>query len=250
MRQFFGGNEEGLFNFFKHERMTEMREIKAENYIKPFTAKWWSNLWYYYKWHAVGVVVLIALLIAFLTQCVFRSETDYTLTYIGGLGGLGQIEAYQLEDGFKEIVDDIDENGEKKVKVNIIYLDDNVQSEEMGMMYQMADIEMAAGDTVAYLFSGKYLERYSKYGYVDLTEYVNEFGIDESLLKRYDDGSVYAICMSGNPIFTNLENADEDDLYLAVRPLRPNDKSDWQMKNYEQGIRMARYIISGGTVNP
>ena len=138
----------------------------------------------------------------------------------------------------------------KTAKVNIIYLDDNVQSQEMATMYQMADFEMAGGDTVAYLFSGKYLERYARYGYVDLSEYVKEFNIDESMLKRYDDGRVYAVCMSGNPIFTKLENADEDDLYLAIRPLRENDKSEWQKKNYEHGTRMARYIISGGTVAP
>ena len=95
-----------------------MREIKAENYLKPFTAKWWSNLWYYYKWYAIGGVFAIALLVVFCTQCVFRAETDFTLTYVGGLGGLGQIEAFQLEDEFKTIIDDIDENGESKYNLS------------------------------------------------------------------------------------------------------------------------------------
>lgn len=230
--------------------MTQMREIKAENYIKPFTAKWWGNLWYYYKWYAIIGVILVAMLVVFLTQCVFGGEADYTLTYIGGTTEFGPIEGYQIEDKFKEIVDDIDGNGEVKVRSNIILLDGDSAGGDAGMMYQMADIEMAAGDTVTYLFSEKYVDRYSKYGYVDLSEYVNEFGIDESFLKRYDDGRVYAVCMSGNPIFTELESAEADSLYLAVRPMRDNDTSEWQKKNYEQGIRMARYIISGGTVNP
>lgn len=227
-----------------------MREVTPENYIKTFSKKWWENLWYYYKWHGLGILIAVILVSVFVTECVFRVENDYTLTYIGGLDGLGQIGAFQIEDEFATFIDDIDNNGEKKVKVNIIYLDNNVQGEEMASMYQMADIEMAAGDTVTYLFSGDFVDRYANYGYIDLSEYVNEFGIDESMLKRYDDGRVYAIRMSGNPVFADLEGTNEDNMYLAVRPLRENDKSEWQKANYEHGLRMARYIISGGTVEP
>lgn len=227
-----------------------MRDITPETYVKPFSKKWWENLWYYYKWHMLGIAVLIVFLVFCISECFLKTETDFTLTYIGGLDGMGQIGAYQLEDSMKEVIEDIDSDGEKKVKVNIIYLDDNVQGEEMAAMYQMADIEMAAGDTVAYLFSEKYLERYSEYGYIDLTEYVNEFNVPEEYVKRYEDGSIYAVKLSGNPIFTGLEHTNDDDLYLAVRPLRANDKSDWQKRNYEHGLKMARYIISGGTARP
>lgn len=222
----------------------------SEIYLKPFSKKWWENIWYYYKWYVLGGILALALLVFFLAECVFSVQPDFTITYMGGLEGMGQIQAFELEDRFAAVTKDIDNDGQTKAKFNIIYLDKDTGSEEMAGMYNMADIEMAGGDSVVFLFAEAFLDRYSDYGFRDLTEYANEFGIDESLLKRYDDGSVYAIEMSQNPIFTQLESIKTEGLYLALRPLRPNDKTQWQADNYENGIQMARYIISGGNVNP
>lgn len=117
-------------------------------------------------------------------------------------------------------------------------------------MYNMADIEMAGGDAVVFLFSELFLDRYADYGFIDLSEYVQEFGIDESLLRYDESGNVYAIEMRDNPIFTELESIETEGLFLAVRPMRPNDRTAWQKDNYENGLEMARYIISGGTAVP
>ena len=219
-------------------------------YLKPFSKKWWENVWYYYKWYIIGGAVALVLLVLFLTECVFRVQPDVTVSYMGGLKNMGQVAGFQLEDQLATVTRDIDSNGKGVAKVNIIYLDKNSGSEEMGAMYNMADIEMAGGDSVALLFSEDFLDRYSKYGFVDLGGSVQEFGIDESLVKRYDDGTAYAIEMRDNPLFKSLESIDTEGLYLAVRPLRPNDKSKWQKENYENGLSMARYLISGGTAMP
>lgn len=219
-------------------------------YIKPFSKVWWENIWYYYKWYIIGGAALLAFVVFFISEFVTRVQPDFTITYMGGLEGMGQVQAYQLEDEFAQVTQDIDNNGQKKAKFNIIYLDKDTNSEEMAAMYNMADIEMAGGDSVVLLFSEKFLDRYAKYGFCDLSEYVKKFDIDESLLKRYDDGSVYAVEMSENPIFTKLESIQTKGLYLVVRPLRKNDKSDWQKKNYENGLQMAEYILSGGTTEP
>lgn len=53
-------------------------------YIKPFSKKWWENVWYYYKWAILGGIVLVILLVMFLAECVFNVQPDFTLTYIGG----------------------------------------------------------------------------------------------------------------------------------------------------------------------
>ncbi len=219
-------------------------------YIKPFSKKWWENVWYYYKWYIVGGIFLIILLIMFLAECVFNVQPDFTATYIGGLENMGQVQAYQLEDRFATVTKDINNDGQKATKVNIIYLDKDSGSEEMAAMYNMADIEMAGGDAVVFLFSELFLDRYADYGFIDLSEYVQEFGIDESLLRYDESGNVYAIEMRDNPIFTELESIETEGLFLAVRPMRPNDRTAWQKDNYENGLEMARYIISGGTAVP
>lgn len=219
-------------------------------YLKTFSKQWWENLWYHYKWYIIGGIGVLFLLIFGITECATNVRPDFTMTYMGGLETMGQIEAYQLEDKLALVTGDIDNNKKTKAKVNVIYLDNGSGSEEMGANFNMADIEMAGGDAVVLLFDEKFLGRYSEYGFVDLSEYTNEFSVDESLLKRYDDGSVYAVNMSQNPIFTQIEGMNAENLYLAVRPLRANDKTSWQKKNHENGVQMARYIISGGSVNP
>lgn len=216
-------------------------------YIKPFSKKWWENIWYYYKWYIVGAAVALVFLILFLADCVFKVQPDFTLTYIGSLYNMGQVEAYQLEDKLAEVTKDINSDGRNAAKVNVIYLNKDTASEEMAAMYNMADIDMAGGDAVVYLFSEDFVDRYSKYGFIDLSEYAAEFNIDESLLRYDENGAVYAIEMRGNPIFTQIETVDAQGLYLTVRPVRPNDRSSWQQDNYKNGLKMARYIISGGS---
>lgn len=217
---------------------------------KTFSKKWWENIWYYYKWYIIGIAAASAVIVFAFIECANTKPADFTMTYIGGLEAMGQIEAYQIEDEFAQIVQDINSDGENKVKFNIIYLDNNTQSEEMASMYNMADIEMAGGDSVVMFFSKDFLERYSKYGFYDLTDYAKKYEVDEELLKRYDDGTVYAIQMGQNPIFTKFDTIKADELYMVVRPMRENDKSKWQQQNYNHGLEMAQYIISGGRVFP
>ena len=140
----------------------------------------------------------------FLAECVFNVQPDFTLTYIGGLENMGQIQAYQLEDQFAAVTQDINNDGQGASKVNIIYLDKNSGSEEMAAMYNMADIEMAGGDAVVFLFSADFLDRYADYGFIDLSQYVQEFGIGEELLRYDGAGNVFAIEMKENPILPSL----------------------------------------------
>lgn len=224
--------------------------LEPKRYKTPFTKAWWSNAWYYYKWHIVGVVAAILAIGLFLVECATTVKPDFTITYMGGIDAMGQIEAYELEDKFATITKDIDNDEKNTAKFNVIYLDKETSNEAGVAMFDMANVEMAGGNAVVLLFDKEFVDRYSKYGFCDLGEYAKEFSIDESLLKRYDDGSVYAINMGQNPIFTQFENVDADDLYLCVRPLRGNEKAKWQKANHENGLAMARYIISGGNVNP
>lgn len=222
----------------------------SKKILVPFSREWWSNFWYYYKWYVIGAAGLIVCLVIFLVECVFTVRADFTMTYLGRIEKMGQIEAYTLEDKLAPHTEDINQDEKSVVKVNIIYLDRTQQSEEMGAMFKLADIEMMGGDTVVYLFDEQYLSRYERYGFYDLTEWAEKYNIDESLLKRYDDGRVYAISMAQNPILNSVEGINTEGLYLAVRPLRDNDKTDWHKKNHQNGLVMAEYIISGGNKSP
>lgn len=223
-------------------------DTQTTKYIKPFTKEWWSNTWYYYKWYLIGGAIALACIIFFLAECVFTVQPDFSMTYIGGMEPMGQIEAYRLEDALAPVSEDINHDGTKKARVTIIYLDKGKQTQEMAANFQMADLEMAGGDSVVYLFDREYLERYSKYGYYDLTELAQKYQIPEEKLKRYEDGRVYAVNLGGNAIFEQIDKLNAEELYLAVRPLRENDRTDWQKKNHANGVAMAEYLISGGQI--
>lgn len=214
-------------------------------YLKPFSKAWWGNFWYYYKWFIIIGAVLLISLIMLLTECAHSTKTsDFTLTYIGNVFGMGQIQAFELEDRFASVTKDMNHDGTTDAKVNVVYIDTG--SQDQSVNYTMADVELTGGDAVVYLFTQEAMDRYARYGFLDLSQYVQEFGIKEELLKRYDDGSVYAIEMKENPIFSQLDSIETEGLYLLVRPPRDNEASGRKKEYYDNGLEMARYIISGG----
>ncbi len=217
-----------------------------------FSRGWLENYWYYYKkFIIIGAVLLISIM-GLLAECVLKTQPDFTMTYIGGIMNMGQVESYRLEDMLGPSSADINGDGKHVAKINVIYLSEKKQSEEMGSMYQMAYAEMAAGDSVVFLFDEQYLNFFADAGsdFYDLTEMTTRYGIDQSLLKRGANGHVYAMELKSNRFFTEIEGIVPDGLYMAVRPMRENDKSAWQKANYQNGRQMAEYIISQGKSKP
>lgn len=217
-----------------------------ENFkYKLFSKKWFENYWYYYKWYTIGGAVLLVSLVLLIGECAFRVKPDFSLNYVGNPDyNFVQLKAYELEDKLAGMVKDV--NGDKKqsVKVNLMYLDKNDKSKEATFMFQLADVEMATGEAAVYIFDSEYVDRYSKYGFFDLTEYVDKYRIpSDMVLMDEARGYPYAINLTGNKILEDLE-IETEELYLVLRPMRDNENKKMDALLYENSLEMAEYILS------
>lgn len=129
----------------ERQEMIEARRQKAEGtiseaqavaYIGPQTPKEkMENFWYHYKWFVVVGVALAILITIVAIQMFNRPEFDASVIVASekSLEGLEPL----LEPGFEGIVEDYDQNGEKRVEVSIFKLgaeEGEVVSPQVGQM--------------------------------------------------------------------------------------------------------------------
>ena len=223
----------------------------AETYIKPLSKEWWSNFWYYYKWHTIiGIIVVISLIIM-LADVFGKPTPDFAFMYAGNHAGMGSVEGYALEDRWKPYTSDVDGNGEFNVKSTVIYIPTEEAASVESAMGVVLDSELIAGESTVFFASEYLLGRFPSDEMEDLSAYIEKFGIDESLVKRNESGVAYAVSMSQNPIFTQMEGVDPSEMYMLVRPIREAyDTSEYKVNLHKNGLEMAQHILSGGTYIP
>ena len=223
----------------------------ANSYLKPFTREWWENFWYYYKWHTIIGAILLFTAVIFVVDMFGEPKSDFTMMYAGNMQGMGSVEGYALEDRFKPITSDVDGDGVHFVKSNVIYIDEKEKNSTESAMGVVLDAELMAGETTVFFASDYLLGRFPQSEMLDLSPYVEKFGIDESLVMRTESGSAYAVSLSQNPIFTEMSGVDVSKVYLLVRPLRDGkDNSVYKENLHKNGVEMAQHILSGGTYIP
>ncbi len=222
-----------------------------QNYIPTFSKAWWENIWYYYKWHIIiGLVVLFGVIV-FIVDMFGEPKADFAMMYAGNIEGMGSVEGYALEDRFKPITSDVDGDGKHFVKSNVIYIDEKEKNSVESAMGIVLDSELIAGETTVFFISDYLLGRFPHDEMYDLSAFVEKYNIDESLVLRNESGSAYAVSLSKNPIFTQMDGVVPTNLYLLLRPLREGvDNSIYKENLHKNGVEMAEHILSGGAYIP
>ena len=98
----------------EREMRTEEKLEGGEIVVQSGFAKWFDNFWYHYKWHAIGALVaILVLLVGTLSMCS-RKKEDMTLVYAGPVV-LSISELEQISAVIEELMPyDIDNDGEKE----------------------------------------------------------------------------------------------------------------------------------------
>lgn len=86
----------------------------------PF-GKWIDNVWYHYKWHILGVIFVLLVVVVCVTQCVGKvsDPVDIHLLYAGSeqisktTDENGKVAYAELESSLRNLIGDYDENGKK-----------------------------------------------------------------------------------------------------------------------------------------
>jgi|GEM_PF-4294674 len=219
--------------------MEDYRNIK----MRTFSKEWWENAWYHYKFYFIGGIIAFVAIAFGISQCAFQVAPDAVFTYIGSHSHFNMTSGYVVEDILKAGVADVSGDGVKTVQSTTVFLDASSSKE----MYELASIELSGGKAVVFFMDREYLMSSMHNEYVDMSDWASEYGIDESLCIKDETGAIVGIDMVENPLFAEVDELNPKELYLVVRPIRPDtDKTDRDMQWYNNGLELAQYIISGG----
>lgn len=95
----------------------------------PF-GKWIDNVWYHYKWHIIGVIFVLLVVVVCVTQCVGNAKDpiDIHILYAGSEqiskttdSETGKVPYVELESSIRNLIDDYDENGQRTLEFENYY---------------------------------------------------------------------------------------------------------------------------------
>lgn len=145
----------------------------------------WENYWYHYKWHTlIGIFVAICLIFT-VSDYASRNSIDFKMTYIGDYMDYEGLAA-AIEENYRDVITDKNDDGKLKVAINNIYTAENVAHDSDLNMWQRVDIDIVNGQSYIYLVDEHILETFVGRGangviktkegykpYIDVSE--NEF---------------------------------------------------------------------------
>lgn len=130
----------------------------------------WSNFWYYYRVHMLVVLFAVVVLAITVTECVNRVDYDLNISYYSATP-ISDTAVDALKEYLKEGIDDINGNGSLDVGVSSCFANPNEQSEQTQAVMVKLSAEVAAGDSMVYLFDEEYKELFVK-AYEEVAESV------------------------------------------------------------------------------
>lgn len=217
---------------------------------KRWTKEWWDYFWDYYKWHTISIIVAVIMILITAVQCANRVEYDVVISYVGNLAYTDK----HLEDiktSLSPAVADI--NGDGRSNVNLkqmnIGLDGTAQANtefNSGMITKVS-MEFITGDTYIFLFNKQEIDRIlnrdsDEEVFVPVNNW-SSFLVENSLLIK-KNGYSYAVNLKGNK-FLEENKFVTDDLYMAIRNVRPADKDKpEELAKFEEAKKLANYILN------
>lgn len=118
---------------------------------KTFKEKW-DNFWYQYKLRVIAIVLVVAIFAVCISQCVSRPDYDIKMVYFSYTPVFDD-QLNLVEDYFKQITPDLNEDGEVLVQVvncSFSNTDGNLQYKS-NMLMKMQSIITAEYDTMLYI---------------------------------------------------------------------------------------------------
>ena len=110
-----------------------------------------GNFWFYHKWHALIVLVVVAILTFFTVQCATRTKADYSVVlYLNQSVSLEQRIA--LQEMLSQYGEDINGDGEVEVEVfDVSFREDETNTNVISASRIKAIGQMSLSDSMIYI---------------------------------------------------------------------------------------------------
>ncbi|MGN0164483.1 MAG: hypothetical protein ACI4EA_13050 [Candidatus Ornithomonoglobus sp.] len=224
----------------------------AEHYgvvPKKFTKEWWPYYWMYYKWHTIGVVFALVLIIVTLVQCATSEKYDVIVNYIGETYFEPET-AEDLEAALGSLIEDVDGNGENNVFFQQLTLNNTAGSEELDYTLQMKH-DVGLTDDTSYLYMYDKDEAELMLGresaddvYLPVGEWCDTIDIEAAegsdTVLYSESGTPLAVLAQGSGFLESV-GMDTTGLYITVR--RNYSDEEINIAAYRSAVAMANAIL-------
>ena len=177
-----------------------MKQMKD---LKRFSKEWWTNYWFYYKWHTIAGIFVVILAIGTIVDVVTRVKPDIDILFASQYAYSDEnIENMKAE--ISNIIDDINNDGAKTVQLATLYTSIEPKDEMQVAALQKLDLEFAAGDSFIFI-------------------------MDKPLFERSDGNDLFVELKDGKNYILAKEVFDflNEDMVICVRVQRSNEKADY-----------------------
>lgn len=168
--------------------------------------KTWKNYyWFYYKWHMLAAIVLIATIVICTAQCAMKVDPDYYVLFY--------CDTYYDDQALAEVTAELEKystdiNGDGKVKVvavNCTYSPSDTQL--MNQARQQAILQMTTDNTDFWVLNKSGAELYYE------TEKIDIFATYEP----FDEYDSHATAAKNLKAFEKIDTFGENDFYVFCR---------------------------------
>lgn len=192
------------------------KQLKGTEKLKHF--------WYYYKFHVLALIFLVALISCSLTECANKIKYDLSISCYSSTN-IDSTNLSLLTDELEKKANDINENGKVDVGVFVNIANLSIPSEQSQTIQMKISAEVAAGDSFGYI-------------------------LDEEYYKMFSDiyaGSVESVVpISDIPIIKETFDLKEGQkLYWATKTLyEPEKGKPEKVKAHENAVKIQNYLSS------
>ena len=201
---------------------------------KRFTAEWWDYIWMYYKWHILGTVFAIFMVVTTITQCANRTEYDLKLTVVTE-NEVVFTQTDIMTEYAQKIIDDVTGNGINEVLVTPINVGSQADAEYQSAQMTKLTVEMAMPESYVFI----------------MNRHIADFAIENEILEdtanwagdTESDG--YVISLKGNERIREFGlNPDGEELFIGVVSVFGDRQGkELEEKRQENGIKLARNLV-------
>ena len=184
-----------------------------------------ENFFYYYKWRVI-IVILVLLVISMYVPAIVDNEKDAVgdLTVLSVLAHPLTSEEYDIDQRLKDVIEDVNGNGEKSVVLKQFFITEKRTSDSDIISTAQLDENLRVGRGDLLIFDKPNLSYYLKKDmFSPLEDYVDLSGIpDEDIIKK--DGVAVAVKLTSSQVLKDMRFII-DEVYAGVLFI-PDDADD------------------------
>ena len=173
-----------------------------------------SNYWFYYKWHTVIGILVLAFVVTTLAECAKTTEPDFKMAY----AGYEYIPTDNFQNDMSNLIGDVNGDGKEYVFCDNVVMPETIRTDEDFQLNQKLMILFIDGSTRLFILDRDFVDAYAEL-FEDLSDIVSEDKLENAF--EYENQKI-AVSTLDCPILEKYALAREN-LYVGILSVAEND---------------------------